>query len=67
MSVYWLPFDRDKQIMLINGLIDSIHPFHDEKVILDDIRQNLINYLELTPTERVYLENMIIKYGYLLD
>jgi|APSaa5957512493_1039668.scaffolds.fasta_scaffold126790_2 hypothetical protein len=67
MSVYWLPFDRDKQIMLINGLIDSIHPFHDEKVILDDIRQNLINYLELTPTESVYLENMIIKYGYLLD
>ena len=60
MSVYWLPFDRDKQIMLINGLIDSIHPFHDEKVILDDIRQNLINYLELTPTESVYLENMII-------
>ena len=67
MSMYWLPFDRDKQIMLINGLIDSIHPFHDEKVILDDIRQNLINYLELTPTESVYLENMIIKYGYLLD
>ena len=65
--MYWLPFDRDKQIMLINGLIDSIHPFHDEKVILDDIRQNLINYLELTPTESVYLENMIIKYGYLLD
>ena len=67
MSVYWLPYDTSEQITLIDSLIDSIHPFYDEKAILEGIKQNLINYLELTPTERIYLENMISQYGYLLD
>ena len=67
MSVYWLPYDTSEQITLIDALVDSVHPFYNEKVILEGIKQNLINYLELTPTERTYLENMISQYGYLLD
>ena len=67
MSVYWLPFDRDEQITLIDALVDSIHPFYDEKIMLEGIKQNLINYFSLTNMETTYLEKMVQQYGYLLE
>jgi hypothetical protein len=67
MSVYWLPYDTSEQITLIDALVDSVHPFYDEKVILDGIKQNLINYSPLTDMEITYLEKMIQQYGYLLE
>jgi hypothetical protein len=67
MSVYWLPYDTSEQITLIDALVDSVHPFYNEKVILDGIKQNLINYFPLTDMEITYLEKMIQQYGYLLE
>jgi hypothetical protein len=67
MSVYWLPYDTSEQITLIDSLVDSVHPFYNEKTILDGIKQNLINYFPLTDMEITYLEKMIQQYGYLLE
>ena len=67
MSVYWLPYDTSEQITLIDALVDSVHPFYNEKVILDGIKQNLINYFPLIDMEITYLEKMIQQYGYLLE
>ena len=67
MSVYWLPYDTSEQITLIDALVDSVHPFYNEKVILNGIKQNLINYSPLTDMETTYLEKMIQQYGYLLE
>jgi hypothetical protein len=67
MSVFWLSDNASEQVTFIDKLLYSLHPFEDEKRILRDIRQNLTTYWYLKDIEREYLENMVVKYGYLLD
>ena len=55
MSVYWLPYDTSEQITLIDSLVDSVHPFYNEKTILDGIKQNLIFMCHLERCTNPYL------------